>query len=46
MKQRGAIRADFVADIIATPNNPLEDINALKQVNFVMKDGKVFKPSN
>jgi imidazolonepropionase-like amidohydrolase len=45
-KQRGAIRADFVADIIATPANPLEDINALKQVNFVMKDGKVFKPSN
>jgi imidazolonepropionase-like amidohydrolase len=45
-KQRGAIRADFAADIIATPTNPLEDINALKQVNFVMKDGKVFKPSN
>ncbi|MFL6281678.1 MAG: amidohydrolase family protein [Pyrinomonadaceae bacterium] len=45
-KQRGAIRADFAADIIATPTNPLEDIYALKQVNFVMKDGKVFKPSN
>jgi imidazolonepropionase-like amidohydrolase len=45
-KQRGVIRADFAADIIATPTNPLEDINALKQVNFVMKDGKVFKPSN
>jgi imidazolonepropionase-like amidohydrolase len=45
-KQRGAIRADFAADIIATPTNPLEDINALKQVNFVMKEGKVFKPSN
>lgn len=44
-KQRGAIRADFVADIIATPANPLEDVNALKQVNFVMKDGKVYKPS-
>jgi imidazolonepropionase-like amidohydrolase len=45
-KQRGAIRAGFAADIIATPSNPLEDINALKQVTFVMKDGKVFKPSN
>lgn len=45
-KQRGAIRADFAADIIATPTNPLEDIDALKQVNFVMKDGKVFKPSS
>jgi imidazolonepropionase-like amidohydrolase len=44
-KQRGAIRADFAADIIATPSNPLEDINALKQVTFVMKEGKVYKPS-
>lgn len=44
-KQRGAIRADFAADIIATNANPLEDINALKQVTFVMKDGKVYKPS-
>jgi imidazolonepropionase-like amidohydrolase len=45
-KQRGRVQADFVADIIATPANPLDDINALKQVNFVMKDGKVYKPSN
>jgi imidazolonepropionase-like amidohydrolase len=45
-KQRGAIRPDFFADIIAAPANPLEDINALKRVTFVMKDGKVFKPSN
>jgi imidazolonepropionase-like amidohydrolase len=44
-KQRGAIRPDFAADIIATTANPLEDINALKQVTFVMKDGKVYKPS-
>lgn len=44
-KQRGAIRPDFAADIIATPANPLEDVNALKQVTFVMKDGKVYKPS-
>jgi imidazolonepropionase-like amidohydrolase len=45
-KQRGAIRPDFAADIIATPTNPLEDINALKRVTFVMKDGKVYKPSS
>jgi len=44
-KQRGAIREGFIADIIATPANPLEDINALKQVSFVMKDGKVYKPA-
>jgi imidazolonepropionase-like amidohydrolase len=45
-KQRGAIRPGLAADIIASPSDPLEDINALKQVNFVMKDGQVFKPSN
>jgi len=33
----------MAADIIATPANPLEDIQALKRVNFVMKDGVVFK---
>ena len=43
-KQRGAIRAGLAADIIAAPADPLADVNALKQVNFVMKDGKVFKP--
>ncbi|HEX8353730.1 MAG TPA: amidohydrolase family protein [Pyrinomonadaceae bacterium] len=44
-KQRGAIRAGLAADIIATPADPLADAAALKQVNFVMKDGKVFKPA-
>jgi imidazolonepropionase-like amidohydrolase len=45
-KQRGRVQPGFAADIIATPSNPLEDINALKQVSFVMKDGVVYKPSN
>ncbi len=43
-KQRGAIRVGLAADIIATPADPLADIDALKRVNFVMKDGKLFKP--
>ena len=43
-KRAGAIKTGFVADIIATPENPLDNINTLKQVNFVMKSGKVFKP--
>jgi len=43
-KQRGSIRAGLAADIIATPADPLADVYALRQVNFVMKDGKVFKP--
>ena len=40
---RGPIKAGFFADLIAMPGNPLEDLNALKSVQFVMKDGKVFK---
>lgn len=43
-KARGAIKTGLYADIIATPENPLDNINTLKQVNFVMKNGKVFKP--
>ena len=41
--QRGPIKVGFAADIIATADNPLEDINALRNVQFVMKDGQVFK---
>jgi imidazolonepropionase-like amidohydrolase len=40
-KNRGAIEPGMAADIIATPNNPLDDILTLKQVRFVMKDGRV-----
>jgi imidazolonepropionase-like amidohydrolase len=39
-KERGSIREGLAADIIATPGNPLDDINALKRVVFVMKDGR------
>jgi imidazolonepropionase-like amidohydrolase len=42
-KQRGAIKPGMAADIISTPLNPLDDIQTLKQVVFVMKDGKVLK---
>lgn len=40
---RGPVKVGYAADIIATADNPLEDINALRDVRFVMKDGKVFK---
>jgi imidazolonepropionase-like amidohydrolase len=43
---RGAIRPGMNADIIATPGNPLEDINTLKSVSFVMKNGAVVKHEN
>jgi imidazolonepropionase-like amidohydrolase len=41
--ERGAIRPGLAADIIAVPTDPLEDIAALKRVNFVMKDGRVVR---
>jgi imidazolonepropionase-like amidohydrolase len=41
--ERGAIRPGMAADIIATPRNPLDDVQALKKVHFVMKDGRVFR---
>jgi imidazolonepropionase-like amidohydrolase len=42
-KERGALRPGLAADIIATPENPLENINTLKQVSFVMKNGVKIK---
>ena len=42
-KTRGPIKVGFAADIIAVPGNPLENIDALRDVQFVMKDGEVFK---
>jgi imidazolonepropionase-like amidohydrolase len=42
-KTRGPIRAGFAADLIAVAGNPLESIDALRDVQFVMKDGLVFK---
>jgi imidazolonepropionase-like amidohydrolase len=40
---RGPIKPGFIADFIAVASNPLEDIDALRDVRFVMKDGMVFK---
>jgi imidazolonepropionase-like amidohydrolase len=39
-RERGAIREGLAADIIATSGNPLDDIQALKRVVFVMKNGR------
>jgi imidazolonepropionase-like amidohydrolase len=42
-KERGLLRVGLAADIIATPENPLENANTLKHVSFVMKNGDVIK---
>jgi imidazolonepropionase-like amidohydrolase len=42
-KQRGTIKPGMAADIIATPDNPLDNILALRKVDFVMKEGKMIK---
>ncbi len=39
----GEIKAGAFADIIATKKDPTKNIDALQQVDWVMKDGKVFK---
>jgi len=41
--QRGALKAGMAADFIATPGNPLEDIQTLKKVIFVVKNGQIIK---
>jgi imidazolonepropionase-like amidohydrolase len=41
--QLGVVSPGAYADLIAVADNPLQDVNALKNVGFVMKDGVVFK---
>jgi imidazolonepropionase-like amidohydrolase len=40
----GLLEAGYYADIIAVEKNPLTDIDAIENVVFVMKEGKVIKP--
>lgn len=42
-KQRGVLEPSYYADIIALKNNPLQSIEAVKTVRFVMKEGKVIR---
>lgn len=39
----GVVAPGAFADIIALPENPLQNIKAMENVGFVMKDGSVFK---
>ena len=44
-KTSGWLKPGFRADIVAVRDNPLEKIETVKNVVFVMKNGKVFKKS-
>ena len=39
----GQIKENFIADIIAVDENPIDTISTLEKVTFVMKDGKIYK---
>jgi imidazolonepropionase-like amidohydrolase len=40
----GSIKPGKYADIVAVNGDPLTDIRLLEKIQFVMKDGKVYKP--
>ena len=41
--QIGSLESGYLADIIAAPGDPLQDISTLQNVSFVMKGGVVYK---
>ena len=43
VEDRGRIAEGLLADLVAVPGNPLDDISVTADVRFVMKGGKVFR---
>jgi imidazolonepropionase-like amidohydrolase len=42
-KDLGSVTAGKLADVVAVPGNPIDDISLMKRVSFVMKEGVVYK---
>lgn len=42
-RNQGTLEAGKLADIIAVPRNPLDDVTSLQHVSFVMKGGVIYK---
>jgi imidazolonepropionase-like amidohydrolase len=42
-KDLGSVAAGKIADVVAVPGNPIDDISLMKRISFVMKDGVVYK---
>ncbi len=42
-KDLGSVSAGKYADVVAVKGNPLDDITLMQHVDFVMKEGKVYK---
>jgi imidazolonepropionase-like amidohydrolase len=42
-KELGSVTTGKIADVVAVPGNPVDDISVMKHVSFVMKDGVVYK---
>jgi imidazolonepropionase-like amidohydrolase len=41
----GIIEPGKLADIVAVPSNPLDQISVIEKVDFVMKDGVIYRNS-
>jgi len=39
----GSIESGKIADVVAVPGDPTDDINKMLEVSFVMKDGTIYK---
>lgn len=42
-KERGILESNYFADMIAVKSNPIKDIEAIKTVHFVMKEGEIIR---